>query len=76
MSDEDEIDKTTEILRLSALATRGQKHCVRDYSGEVFELTEDMLVRTPQTDIDPKEEYAAVAECILRKYDKLLSLAK
>jgi len=70
-----EIDETTELLRQSIILERGSKHCIKDFSGEVFELTEEMLVKDRLFDEKEAKEYSGVAECILKKYDKLLSLS-
>lgn len=69
-----DIDETTELLRRSIVVERGNKHCIKDFSGEVFELTEDMLVKDRLFDEKQAKEYSGIAECILKKYDKLLSL--
>ena len=64
-------------IRQSIIETKVQKnkdkHCLRDFSGEVFELTADMLVKERYFDKDTKNELEGIAECILRKYEKILS---
>ncbi len=80
MSEQDEIDDITNLLRQSAIEAKGrrqkEKYCVRDFSGEVFELTPEMLVNDKGFEVQEKNELAGVAECILHKYAKLLSLSK
>ena len=70
------IDETTELLRQSIITSKSAKHCIKDYSGEVFELTADMLVEGRYFDKSQAKELSGIAECILQKYTKLLSLAK
>ena len=78
MAKKDTLDDITQILRQSAIDTKvfiqKQKHCIRDYSGTVFELTSDMLVKNNNVTKDDALEINGVAECILRKYEKLLSV--
>ena len=78
MAKKDTLDDITQILRQSAIDTKvfiqKQKHCIRDYSGTVFELTSDMLVKNNNVTKDDSLEINGVAECILRKYEKLLSV--
>jgi len=73
-----ELEETTEILRQSALETksrrRKEKYCLRDFSGEVFELTEDMLRDARSFNQEEQTELAGVAEKILQKYAKLLKI--
>ena len=76
MSDYEDIDDATETLRQSIIKAKSNKHCVRDFSGEVFELTSDMLVSENSFNQEEKSELAGVAECILHKYAKLLSVPK
>lgn len=76
MIKEEDIDKTTEELRQSVIDTKSNKYCIRDFSGDVFELTPEMLVGEYKYSQEQKKELAGIAECILRKYSKLLSLAK
>lgn len=70
-----EIDETTELLRQSIIAEKGKKHCIKDFSGEIFELTADMLVKDRRFDKENAKELSGIAECILQKYEKLLSLS-
>ena len=78
MAKKDTIEDTTQLLRQSVIDTKDfkqkQKHCIRDYSGAVFELTSDMLVKNNNTSDEENLEINGVAECILRKYEKLLSV--
>lgn len=66
------IDETTEILRQSIIETKGKKNCIKDFDGDIFELTTDMFVGEYKFDQEQKKELAGVAECILRKYSKQL----
>lgn len=70
------IDELTENVRQSIIETKAKKSYVRDYSGEVFELTSDMLINEYKFNQREASELAGVAECILQKYSKLLSLHK
>ena len=78
MAKKDTIEDTTQLLRQSVIDTKvfkqKQKHCIRDYSGEIFELTSDMLVKNNNSADEKVLEINGVAECILRKYEKLLSV--
>lgn len=67
------VDETTEEVRQSIIATKGKKNFTKDFDGEVFELTAAMLVKKQDK---PQEisETAGVAECILQKYAKVLSV--
>lgn len=76
MSEQENIDEVTANLRQSVIETRGQKYCLRDFSGEVYELTPEMLVNNYGFNKEEKTEMAGIAECILHKYAKLLSIAK
>lgn len=80
MSSQDEMDDVTQELRQSVIETKGrrqkEKYCVRDFSGEIFELTSDMLVNNGNYDTGEKKEFVEVAECILNKYAKRLSMTK
>ncbi|MBR5154726.1 MAG: hypothetical protein IKW58_03275 [Alphaproteobacteria bacterium] len=71
-------DETTEMIRQSVLETKVKKqkdkYCVRDFSGDIFELTTDMLVKEHYFNKEENSDLAGVAECILRKYEKLLSV--
>ncbi len=71
-------DETTDMIRQSILETSAKKqkdkYCVRDFSGDVFELTTDMLVKEHYFNKEETTDLAGVAECILRKYEKLLSV--
>ena len=72
---EDELAKTIRQTSFEAKAKKQkEKYCIRDYSGDVYELTSEMLVKDRYFDPKEKEELSAVAECILRKYEKLLSI--
>ena len=69
-------DETTELLRQSIITAKGNKHCIKDFSGDVFELTADMLVKGRQFDKAQAKELSGIAECILQKYSKMLSLTE
>ncbi len=49
------------------------QHCIRDFSTDVFELTPEMLVEERSFNIKEQSKFAGIAECILRKYDKVLA---
>ncbi len=66
----------TEAIRQSIVDTKSNKACVRDYSGDIFELTADMLANEHEFNQNQASELAGIAECILQKYSKLLSLHK
>ena len=68
-----EIDETTELVRQSIITKKGSKNCIKDYSGEVFELTSDMLVKDSYYDKKEAKKLSGIAEGILRKYAKVLS---
>lgn len=70
-----EIDETIELVRQSIITTKSKKHCLKDFSGEVFELTSSMLLKERSFNKEETKELSGVAECILRKYEKLLSLS-
>ena len=76
MSEREDIDDATATLRQSVIEAKSNRHYLRDFSGEVFELTPDMLVSENSFNPEEKSELAGVAECILHKYAKLLSIAK
>lgn len=76
MTDIKQIDETTETLRQSIIAAKSAKHCIKDFSGEVFELTSEMLVTKGRLDKKQAKELSKTAECILQKYAKLLSVSK
>lgn len=76
MEHSDKINDATEMIRQSIIETKAQKSYVRDYTGEVFELTSDMLVNEYKFNQNEVGELAGIAECILQKYSKLLSLHK
>lgn len=69
-------DETTEAIRQSIIETKGKKFCVKDFSGDVFELTPDMMIEGSFFDLTEARELSGIAECILQKYTKLLSLQK
>lgn len=69
-------EETTEIVRQSIINAKSGKNCLRDYSGEIFELTKDMLANEHEFNKNQASELAGIAECILQKYAKLLSLQK
>ena len=69
----EEIDETTEAVRQSIIQTKGKKNSIKDFDGDVFELTTDMFVGEYRFDQEQKKELAGVAECILRKYSKLFN---
>jgi hypothetical protein len=70
-----EIDETIELVRQSIITSKSGKHCLKDFSGEVFELTADMLVKEHSFNKEEAKELSGVAECILHKYAKLLALS-
>lgn len=76
MAQSNKFDDVTDMVRQSIIETKAQKSYVRDYTGEVFELTPDMLVNEYKFNQSEASELAGVAECILQKYSKLLSLHK
>ena len=76
MTHNNEIDDTTELLRQSIIYNKGSKNFTKDYSGDVFELTSDMLVKDSYFDKEEAKELSGVAEGILRKYEKILSIKK
>lgn len=76
MPETKDIDETTELLRQSVIASKSKKFCVKDFSGDVFELTSDMLVKDRKFDKKTAGKMSEIAECILQKYAKLLSLSK
>ncbi len=76
MAKPDKLADITEAVRQSIIETKAQKSYVRDYSGSVFELTSDMLVNDYKFNQSESSELAGIAECILQKYAKLLSLHK
>ena len=76
VEEKDNIDEATEEIRQSIVDVKGNKHCLKDFSGDVFELTAEMLVGEYKYSQEQKKEIAGIAECILRKYSKLLSLSK
>ncbi|MCM1323092.1 MAG: hypothetical protein NC218_02805 [Acetobacter sp.] len=76
MAKTDRFEDITAQVRQSIVETKAQKSYVRDYTGEVFELTSDMLVNEYKFNKTESSELAGVAECILQKYAKLLSLHK
>jgi hypothetical protein len=71
-------EELTEVIRNSAFETKAkkqkEKNCLRDYTGYVFELTSEMLVKERSFESNDKNDLAGVAECILRKYEKLLGV--
>lgn len=76
MSEQKNIDEITEVVRQSVIETKSKKHCVRDFTGEVFELTPEMRIQGRSFDKEETSELAGVAECILRKYAKLLCITR
>lgn len=73
---ENQIDETTETIRQSIIENKGKKFCVKDFGGEIFELTADMLIEGSFFDLTQARELSGIAECILQKYAKMLSLPK
>lgn len=73
---QNQIDETTETIRQSIIETKGKKFCIKDFDGDVFELTSDMLVEGSFFDLTQARELSGIAECILQKYAKMLSMAK
>lgn len=76
MTRSDKLEDMTEMVRRSIIEKKAQKNYVRDYSGDVFELTSDMLVNEYKFNKSEVGELAGIAECILQKYAKLLSVSK
>ncbi len=78
MRKDNQTDEITKIVRQSVVDSKckkqKEKHCLKDFSGEIFELTTDMLVEEHYFNKEEKSELAGVAECILRKYEKILSV--
>jgi hypothetical protein len=78
MRKDNQTDEITKIVRQSVVDSKckkqKEKHCLKDFSGEIFELTTDMLVEEHYFNKEEKSELAGVAECILRKYEKILSI--
>lgn len=70
-----EIDETIELVHQSIIRSKSGKHCIKDFSGEIFELTADMMVQERVFNTDEAKELSGVAECILHKYEKLLALS-
>ena len=75
-ADMEPVDETTETVRQSIITAKGKKHCLKDFSGDVFELTSEMLVAKGGLDKKQIKELSKTAECILQKYAKLLSVSK
>ena len=65
-----------DIIRQSIVEAKSNKTCLRDYNGDVFELTSEMLANEYEFNQNQASELAGIAECILQKYSKLLSLKK
>ena len=76
MKKETSTDSETEVLRQSIIKNKSNKHCLKDFSGEIFNLTPEMLVSGHRFDAKSAKELSGVAECILRKYEKILSVPK
>lgn len=76
MVQSDKFNDVTDMVRQSIVETKAKKNYARDYTGEVFELTSDMLANEYKFNQNEASELAGVAECILQKYSKLLSLHK
>ncbi len=76
MSEQKSIDDITEIVRQSIIDTKSKKHCMRDFSGDIFELTPEMQIKGRRFNKEEKSELAGIAECILQKYSKLLCVIK
>ncbi len=78
MHKDNQTDEVTEMIRQSVIDSKSkkqkEKHCIKDFSGEIFELTAEMLVQEHYFNKEEKTELAGVAECILRKYEKILSV--
>ena len=70
-------ENITEKIRQSVIETKAKKnkdkYCIKDFSGEVFELTAEMLVKERYFDNETKNQLDGIAECILRKYEKILA---
>jgi len=71
----EKIDETIELVRQSIITNKSKKHCVKDFSGDVFELTADMLVKDRSFDKAEGKKLSETAECILQKYAKILSVS-
>jgi len=69
-------DETTELLRQSIISNKAERNCIRDYTGEIFELTEDMLVQDRLFDKNKEKDLSGIAECILQKYAKILTISR
>ncbi len=69
-------DNITEFVRQSIVQNKGNKDCIRDFSGDVFELTSDMRIKDYYFDQDNKPEINGIAESILHKYARLLCISK
>lgn len=76
MENRNQQDEIINAIHQSIIDTKGKKNCLRDYSGDVFELTADMLANEYEFNQKQASELAGIAECILQKYSKLLSLKK
>lgn len=68
-------DEATETIRQSIITAKSRERCIRDYSGSIFELTADMLVKDRLFDKKQAKELSGIAEKILQKYSKLLSVS-
>ena len=71
-----QIDEATATIRQSVIENKSRKFCTKDFSGDVFELTQEMLIEGSFFDLTQARELSGIAECILQKYAKLLSLSK
>ncbi|MBR2273821.1 MAG: hypothetical protein IJ864_03195 [Alphaproteobacteria bacterium] len=69
-----QIDEATAQIRQSIIKSKSGKHCIRDFSGDIFELTADMLVKDRLFNIKQAKELSGIAENILQKYARLLSV--
>lgn len=70
------IDEATAMIRQSVIENKSKKFCIKDFSGDVFELTPEMLIGGGFFDLTQTRELSGIAECILHKYANLLSLQK
>lgn len=71
---ETDIDEATEAVRQSIIENKGRKNFTKDFSGDVFELTSEMLIRKNTGDFEETSDHAKIAEGILQKYAKMLSV--
>ncbi len=61
-----------EDVNINTLQNKKQ-NCIRDFGSEVFELTADMIIEERTFNAKEQSQHAGIAECILRKYDKVIA---